>query len=77
MKTKFKVHWFSLLPRYLRRDGSLDESAGTVRVGAPYDGCEIIAEHGQVDVRPCSTRRQPGATITAPPQVLVPLLPDR
>nr|BFE78383.1 hypothetical protein GCM10020093_009840 [Planobispora longispora] len=44
-----------------------------MRVGDLYDGCDIIAEHGRVDVRPCAAGRRPDATITAPPQVLVAL----
>jgi DNA-binding HxlR family transcriptional regulator len=70
---EFRVHWFSLPLRHLCRDGSPDEPAVTVRLGDLYDGCDIIADHGQVDVRPCSTERQPDARITAPPQVLVAL----
>jgi DNA-binding HxlR family transcriptional regulator len=70
---EFRVHWFSLPLRYLCQDGSPDQPASVVRVGDPHDGCDIIADHGQVDVRPCSTQRQPDTTITAPPQVLVAL----
>jgi DNA-binding HxlR family transcriptional regulator len=70
---EFRMHWFSLPLRYLCRDGSPGKPASTVRLGDLHDGCDIIAERGQVDVRPCSTRRQPDATITASPQVLVAL----
>ncbi|MBN6054143.1 transcriptional regulator, partial [Nonomuraea sp. RK-328] len=70
---EFRVHWFSLPLRHLCRDGSPGEPAVTVRVGDLYDGCDIIAEHGQIDVRPSSGERRPDATITAPPQVLVAL----
>lgn len=67
----FRMHWFSLPLRHLCRDGAPDQPATTVRLGDPHDGCDIIAEHGHVDVRPCSTERRPDATITAPPEVLV------
>ncbi|WP_283136422.1 winged helix-turn-helix transcriptional regulator [Rhizohabitans arisaemae] len=70
---EFRVHWFSLPLRHLCRDGSPDEPAVVVRLGDLYDGCDVIADHGRVDVRPCSTERQPDATVTAPPQVLVAL----
>jgi DNA-binding HxlR family transcriptional regulator len=70
---EFRVHWLSLPLRYLCRDGSPDKPASTVRVGDLYDGCDIIAHDGQVDVRPCSAQHQPDTTITAPPQVLVAL----
>lgn len=70
---EFRVHWFALPLRYLCQDGAPDKPASTVRLGDLHDGCDIIADHGQVDVRPCSTQRQPDATITAPPQVLVAL----
>ncbi|WP_188194323.1 winged helix-turn-helix transcriptional regulator [Nonomuraea sp. SYSU D8015] len=69
----FRMHWFSLPLRHLCRDGAPDEPGITVRLGDLHDGCDIIAEHGQVDVRPCSTERRPDATITAPPEVLVAL----
>ncbi|GGO78962.1 winged helix-turn-helix transcriptional regulator [Nonomuraea cavernae] len=70
---EFRMHWFSLPLRHLCRDGSPDEPAITVRLGDLDDGCDITADHGQIDVRPCSSQRQPEATITAPPQVLVAL----
>lgn len=70
---EFRAHWLSLPLRHLCQDGSPDEPAITVRLGDLYDGCDIIADHGQVDVRPCSTERRPDATITAPPQVFVTL----
>ncbi|GAB2930525.1 hypothetical protein GCM10027280_17510 [Micromonospora polyrhachis] len=70
---EFRVHWFSLPLRHLCQDGSPDEPANTVRLGDVHDGCDIIVQHGQVDVRPCSTQRHPDATVTAPPQVLVAL----
>jgi DNA-binding HxlR family transcriptional regulator len=70
---EFRVHWFSVPLRYLCQDHAPERPAAVVRLGDLHDGCDIIAEHGQVDVRPCSTRRQPDATITAPPQVLVAL----
>ncbi|MGV9776483.1 winged helix-turn-helix transcriptional regulator [Streptosporangium sp. NPDC003464] len=70
---EFRAHWLSLPLRHLCRDNSPDEPPVTVRVGDLHDGCDIIAAHGQVDVHPCSTARQPGATVTAPPQVLVAL----
>lgn len=70
---EFRMHWFALPLRHLCQDGTPDQPAGVVRLGKPHDGCDIIAEHGQVDVRPCSTRRRPDVTITAPPQVLVAL----
>ncbi len=70
----FRVHWFSLPLRYLCRDGSPDEPATTVRFGDLQDGCDVIAERGQVDVRPCSADRRPDATVDAPPRVLVEVL---
>ncbi|WP_211370550.1 winged helix-turn-helix transcriptional regulator [Nonomuraea turkmeniaca] len=70
---EFRVHWFSLPLRFLCRDGAPDEQATVVRLGDPYDGCDIIAEGGRVDVRPCSPDRQPDTTVTAPPEVLVQL----
>ncbi|WP_319018809.1 winged helix-turn-helix transcriptional regulator [Microbispora sitophila] len=70
---EFRMHWFSLPLRHLCRDGSPDEPAVTVRLSDLYDGCDITADHGRIDVRPCSTERRPEATITAPPQVLVAL----
>ncbi|TMR91049.1 winged helix-turn-helix transcriptional regulator [Nonomuraea basaltis] len=70
---EFRMHWFSLPLRYLCRDGTPDEPATTVRLGDLHDGCDIIAEHGRVDVRRCSSDRQPDTTVAAPPQVLVQL----
>ncbi|NUT42810.1 MAG: transcriptional regulator [Thermoactinospora sp.] len=69
----FRMHWFTLPLRHLCRDSSPDEPAATVRLGDLADGCDIIADHGQIEVLPCSTTRQPDATVTAPPQVLVAL----
>lgn len=69
----FRVHWFSLPLRHLCRDGAPDEPASTVRLGDLGDGCDIIADRGRIDVRPCSTDRRPDARITAPPQVFVAL----
>ncbi|MEV0584462.1 winged helix-turn-helix transcriptional regulator [Nonomuraea sp. NPDC050310] len=69
----FRMHWFTLPLRHLCRDGSPDEPAVTVRLGDLHDGCDIIADHGQIQVLPCSTARQADATVTAPPQVLVAL----
>ncbi|MGC7102955.1 winged helix-turn-helix transcriptional regulator [Amycolatopsis lurida] len=70
---EFRVHWFSLPLRHLCQDGAPDEPASVVRLGDPRDGRDIIADNGRVDVLPCSTRRQPDSTVTAPPQVLVAL----
>ncbi|MFI6813396.1 winged helix-turn-helix transcriptional regulator [Nonomuraea sp. NPDC050328] len=69
----FRMHWFTLPLRHLCRDGSPDQPAVTVRLGDLHDGCDIIADHGQIQVLPCSTARQADATVTAPPQVLVAL----
>ncbi|MEV4069910.1 winged helix-turn-helix transcriptional regulator [Nonomuraea fuscirosea] len=69
----FRVHWFTLPLRHLCRDGSPEDPAVTVRLGDLHDGCDITADHGRIDVRPCSTERRPDATITAPPQILVAL----
>jgi DNA-binding HxlR family transcriptional regulator len=68
---QFMMHWFSLPLRHLCRDGSPGEPASTVRFGDLQDGCDVITAQGEVDVRPCSTDRQPDATVSAPPQVLV------
>jgi DNA-binding HxlR family transcriptional regulator len=70
---EFRMHWFALPLRHLCRDGAPDRPAGTVRLGDPHDGCDLIAEYGRIDVQPCSTSRRPDATITAPPQVIVAL----
>jgi hypothetical protein len=70
---EFRVHWFSLALRHLCTDGTPDEPASVVRLGDLSDGCDVIADHGRIDVRPCSTDRRPDATITAPPQVFVAL----
>ncbi|MFI6484546.1 winged helix-turn-helix transcriptional regulator [Nonomuraea sp. NPDC050663] len=70
---EFRVHWFALPLRHLCRDASPGEPAVTVRVGDLHDGCDVTAEHGQIDVRPPSSGRHVDATITAPPQVLVAL----
>lgn len=70
---EFRVHWFLLPLRYLCRDGSPEQPATTVRIGDLHDGCDIIAERGHVDVRPCSAELQPDTTVAAPPQVLVQL----
>lgn len=70
---EFRVHWFALPLRYLCQDGAPDRPASTVRLGDLRDGCDIVADHGQVEVRACSTRLRPDATVTAPPQVLVAL----
>lgn len=70
---EFRVHWFSLPLRHLCTDGRPDEPASVVRLGDLTDGCDVIADHGRIDVRPCSTERRPDATITAPPQVFVAL----
>ncbi|GAA4053655.1 helix-turn-helix domain-containing protein [Nonomuraea soli] len=70
---EFRVHWFALPLRHLCRDGSPGEPAVTVRVGDLYDGCDVTAEQGRIDVRPPSSGRHVDATITAPPQVLVAL----
>ncbi|GAA1558287.1 helix-turn-helix domain-containing protein [Actinomadura kijaniata] len=69
----FRVHWFALPLRHLCRDGAPGEPGVVVRLGDSHDGCDIIAERGDIDVRPCSTRRRPDATVTAPPEVLVAL----
>ncbi|MFI6025531.1 winged helix-turn-helix transcriptional regulator [Amycolatopsis magusensis] len=69
----FRVHWFSLPLRHLCTDTTPDEPASVVRLGDLGDGCDIIADRGRIDVRPCSTERRPDARITAPPQVLVAL----
>ncbi|MEQ0558516.1 winged helix-turn-helix transcriptional regulator [Amycolatopsis sp. NEAU-NG30] len=69
----FRVHWFSLSLRHLCRDGTPDAPPSVVRLGDLTDGCDVIAGHGRIDVRPCSTERRPDATITAPPQVFVAL----
>jgi DNA-binding HxlR family transcriptional regulator len=69
----FRVHWFSLPLRHLCTDGTPDAPASVVRLGDLTDGCDVIADHGRIDVRPCSTERRPEATITAPPQVFVAL----
>lgn len=68
---QFRMHWFSLPLRHLCRDGSPDESASTVRFGDRYDGCDVIADQGKIDVRRCSADHQPDSTVDAPPQVLV------
>ncbi|MDI2129030.1 winged helix-turn-helix transcriptional regulator [Yinghuangia seranimata] len=70
---EFRMHWFSLPARYLCQDGAPDEPAVTVRLGDLYDGCDITADGGRVDVQPCSTERRPDAVVTAPPQLLVAL----
>lgn len=67
----FRMHWFSLPLRYLCRDGAPDEPGTTVRLGDLRDGCDVTAENGRVEVRPCSTERRPDAAVTAPPEVLV------
>lgn len=69
----FRVHWFSLPLRHLCTDGTPDEPASVVRLGDLSDGCDVVADRGRIDVRPCSTERRPDATITAPPQVFVAL----
>ncbi|WP_194817175.1 winged helix-turn-helix transcriptional regulator [Nocardia sp. XZ_19_385] len=69
----FRVHWFSLPLRHLCRDSTPDKPASVVRLGDLSDGCDIIADRGRIDVRPCSTERRPDATVTAPPQVFVAL----
>ncbi|UJW31036.1 winged helix-turn-helix transcriptional regulator [Saccharothrix sp. AJ9571] len=69
----FRVHWFSLPLRHLCTDTTPDEPASVVRLGDLGDGCDIIADRGRIDVRPCSTERRPDARITAPPQVFVAL----
>ncbi|MBF6212370.1 transcriptional regulator [Nocardia puris] len=68
---EFRVHWFALPLRHFARDGAPDEPPVTVRLGDLSDGCDVLAGGGRVDVRPCSTDRQPDATVTAPPQVLI------
>lgn len=70
---EFRVHWFSLPLRYLCRDGAPSQPATIVRLGDMHDGCDIVADHGEIEVRPCSIELQPDATITAPPQVFVAL----
>lgn len=70
---QFRMHWFSLPLRYLCQDGSPDALASTVRFGDLYDGCDVTAEMGAVDVRPCSADRHPDTTVAAPPYVLVEL----
>ncbi|MFI6510325.1 winged helix-turn-helix transcriptional regulator [Streptosporangium sp. NPDC050855] len=69
----FRMHWFALPLRHLCRAGSPGEPAVTVRFGDLYDGCDVIADNGRIDVRPPSARRRVDATVTAPPQVLVAL----
>ncbi|MGW0246516.1 winged helix-turn-helix transcriptional regulator [Nocardia goodfellowii] len=69
----FRVHWFSLPLRHLCTDATPDEPTSVVRFGDLADGCDIIADRGRIDVRPCSTERRPDATVTAPPQVFVAL----
>ncbi|WP_063780882.1 winged helix-turn-helix transcriptional regulator [Nonomuraea sp. SBT364] len=70
---EFRMHWFALPLRFLCRDGAPGEPAAVVRLGDPYDGCDIVAEGGRVDVRPCTPDRRPDVTVTAPPEVLVQL----
>ncbi|MFF3226554.1 winged helix-turn-helix transcriptional regulator [Nocardia suismassiliense] len=69
----FRVHWFSLPLRQLCTDATPDEPASVVRLGDLSDGCDIIADRGRIEVRPCTTDRRPDATATAPPQVFVAL----
>ncbi|QBS44408.1 helix-turn-helix domain-containing protein [Nocardia sp. CS682] len=69
----FRVHWFSLPLRHLCTDTTPDEPASVVRLGDLSDGCDIIADRGRIEVRPCTTDRRPDATVTAPPQVFVAL----
>ncbi|GAA0930313.1 winged helix-turn-helix transcriptional regulator [Nonomuraea longicatena] len=70
---EFRVHWFSLPLRHLCRDGAPGEPPVTVRLGDLYDGCDITADQGRIEVSPCSGERRPDATVTAPPQVFVAL----
>ncbi|WP_107655447.1 winged helix-turn-helix transcriptional regulator [Nocardia suismassiliense] len=70
---EFRVHWFSLPLRHLCTDATPGEPASVVRLGDLSDGCDIIADRGRIEVRPCSTDRRPDATVTAPPQVFVAL----
>ncbi|MFI6574226.1 winged helix-turn-helix transcriptional regulator [Nocardiopsis sp. NPDC050513] len=69
----FRMHWFSLPLRHLCRDGAPDEPGVTVRLGDLDDGCDIVADGGRVDVRPCSTGRRPDTAVTGPPEVIVAL----
>ncbi|NUR86271.1 MAG: transcriptional regulator [Nonomuraea sp.] len=69
----FRMHWFTLPLRHLCRDGAPEEPPVTVRLGDLYDGCDITAGGGRIDVRPCSPTLRPDATVTAPPETVVAL----
>lgn len=68
---EFRVHWLSLPLRYLCRDRHPDHVEIVVRIGDAADGCDIIADRGEVQVVPVSPSRSATATVAGPPQVLV------
>lgn len=68
---EFRAHWLALPLEFLCRDGRPDEPGIVVRVGDLSDGCDVIAEAGTVVVLPPSADRNPDATVTGPPPLLV------
>lgn len=68
---EFRAHWLALPLKFLCRDTRPDEARVVVRVGDLFDGCDVIAEAGTIDVLPVSADRTPDATVTGPPPLLV------
>lgn len=69
----FRMHWLSMPLGVLARDNTPDAPPVTIRLGTLHDGCDVLVSAGIIDVAPCSTDRQPDATIDAPAAVLVSL----
>lgn len=67
----FRMHWMSLPLRFLCRDNEPAMPRTVVRLGDLRDGCDIIADAGSIDVLPPLVDRNPGATVSGPPHLLV------
>jgi DNA-binding HxlR family transcriptional regulator len=70
----FRYHWLALPLRYLCHDRCADQARQVVRVGTLDDGCDIVADHGVLEVVPCSPDRAPDLRVTGPAADLVGLL---
>jgi len=69
----FRPHWLMLPLRGLCRDNNPSDARVVVRVGTRYDGCDITAHSGTIEVNPSRFDGDPDATVTGNPGALVAL----
>jgi DNA-binding HxlR family transcriptional regulator len=69
----FRAHWLLLPLRGLCRDNDPHGARVVVRVGTIYDGCDIIAQSGTIEVNPSRLDDEVDATVTGDPGALVAL----